>query len=471
MSIKNQSDWFRKGTRSPLFNQWDMLGSRILALFALVVPFEGLDVKDVSLLALRPCEVVVIVGAPFALYQMWRARDALIRSKTIAALAVLAAVTTVSSLFSITGTLVIREVAKAWAPVWVVAVSTRGQLRTLLIGAAIGGCLAIAISLTGYLAVVGFFGGTEVAQPFVFRSTHPLFDNWPRLTGPFSASPQRMGEYLLVYIAVLAYLKNKTPAQNSPRWKIQIGLALAVAGVSLTFSSCWIGLPLALAGVSRSPSIDYSRWLTRVAVVLTLIIIGISSWVMNVGLPVHMAPAARYVDRPCVDLDSEHNVTAVLDRRSEQCRQFVENRPYLTLLTNYRFAKEIAIEAFRRSPWIGIGLEGYRRYAARRFAERYGQGSIAGSYYDFPHSLFFGTAASTGVLGLAALFWFIFAVWKSRPADDHPGWTAWLVLVAMFGIGLNIDILWPRAIWFLIGIVSSIGFDDRFSEDNKGFLQ
>ncbi|MFC1661716.1 O-antigen ligase family protein [Gemmatimonadota bacterium] len=143
---------------------------------------------------------------------------------------------------------------------------------------------------------------------------------------------------------------------------------------------------------------------------------------------------------------------------------YVTDQPFMTLgdrdlvWTNYAVNKSVSVEAFRRSPWLGVGPGQQRRLA--------GELREAGEYPArfpayAPHSSYTGTLGELGVVGTAALLLLVVAVaLQLRTAGMGeralPG-EAWVFLVAClaaFAAEATVtDIMNFRHLWVLVGFL------------------
>jgi O-antigen ligase len=133
------------------------------------------------------------------------------------------------------------------------------------------------------------------------------------------------------------------------------------------------------------------------------------------------------------------------------------NVEYQTM--SYLRIKQVAWEAFRSRPLIGIGLD--RFHHVTQIA--YEQGRLTAPYRAIdPHSTFFGRFAEAGLIGgitLVALWIMIgVAVLKLLTRHSHD----WIVVAAAAGIAgtlvnsLNADVMNFRFLWVALGLVRGL---------------
>jgi hypothetical protein len=381
-----------------------------LSAFAALVPFQALGPWSVpDVLRFELCDWLLAASLPWLLLAIWRARSELAHSQVLRGWLALTLAGTLSLLGRDRPWV---ELARVWAPVLLVAgiISLSPASRSSVLRAAVGGgAVALSAGLIGYVAAaVGFIPEIRGQLPFAYRSLHPLFPDVLRLAGTFGESCESLGEYAIVWLSLLLVLSRNA-----------LGLALGAATLLLTFSSAWIGLPLMAAAAFRR----HARLALAVALALCLA----ASWFMNFGRPGDPGPT----DAPCAELDVEHYVTVFVDRT--RCRQLG--------VTTYRQAKEAAWRAFALSPWTGIGSGGFREFAQSAFAP-----GVAATFYQSPHSTWFGILAERGLCGLVALGFFVWTLYRTRPGDALYG-PLTAAALALLLISWNADLLHQRYVW------------------------
>ncbi len=445
-----------------------------MALFALSIPFEGVggwSVHDV--LGLRLCDLVMFASVPLLLPLLWRVRRSVGESRVVRACAALALAASASVLLTDAGGSLFKELARAWAPVTViaslVAVAASGRLGSVVTAARLGGLIALAVSLLGYAIAVFIIEPVSPAFdvfPFVYSSKHPFFDGWPRLSGTFGHVAQGLGEYALVWIALLHYPTAETEG-GMKRFPRVAGTTLAALAVMLTFSSAWIGLPLVLAGTIPTVSGRLKRWVLVCSITATIGLTVATTWAMNFGIPDPRASERQRLVAPCESSDIMHNVSRFDAENPSTCRRFARTRPYPFVLTQYLLAKETAVSAFLAHPWIGVGPGQYPRFSRDYFSRRYGNGSSDGIYYETPHSTYLGIAATGGMLGIFSFAFLLATLWKLRHQQFSEARTTWLVLAALLLIGINIDVLHQRYLWLLLGLIGAKESSDGPPDSRK----
>jgi hypothetical protein len=335
--------------------------------------------------------------------------------------------------------------------------------RTVLLGFVVSGAVATAVGVLGYAGAVILGASAGADAPFVHVGEIPLAGKLPRLTGLLGDSPQRMGEYLVVLLAVGLGLPDQDWRPRL-RWLRGPAIGLTSLALVLTFSHAWVGGLLVAGGYAlisqqRSPPI---RVLVVVALVASL---AASFWLVNVGLPAPEAPGKAVAGGPCDEFDMEHTVVLVTDPDRALCRPLLAaGAPYPAYLTTYLHAKRTALVVFSAFPWTGSGAAGYAAAADDVFDREFG--GLFGSRYDSPHCTYLHAIATAGIPGGLALVLFLWAVWRARPGGrrDEPSEVTrarigpWLGVVALLAIGVNIDILSLRHFWFMVGLLAACDF-------------
>lgn len=124
---------------------------------------------------------------------------------------------------------------------------------------------------------------------------------------------------------------------------------------------------------------------------------------------------------------------------------------------SYQLLKRIAIEAFRRQPWTGVGLGRFSEETERA----YQQGTLHATYRRIdPHSTPLGRLAETGVFGgvTLALLWLGVAVAVILLARDGAawGWPERAVTAGILGLLVNsidVDIMNFRFLWIGLAVL------------------
>lgn len=429
-----------------------------LSLYAIALPLEGIGTWSPRYaLGMQASDLVLTLASPLLALVAWRARSALAREPIVLGCLALAAAGA--------GTAVLRGssglVEPAKHAVFLLTVSSLaavGTTRSLdrLLGAVVlAGGVAVAVSLAGYGGVVAFANPLRENVPFVFESTHFLFEGVPRLAGTFGISVQEMGEFAVVLIVMaLAALRRHSAAARRPARAV---LVLAVAALALTFTSSWIAGLTLLAGRASA------KWPDRRAIALSLLALAaaLAFWTMNFGLPLGRSAGPGTI--ACAEGETEHFVTWALDAREDRCRQIPMRWPSRGLLTTYWYAKKTAASAFVATPWLGRGRTGYRTFAADAFRRRSG-GHTVGTYYDTPHCTPLDALVSSGLPGGAAFAFFLWQVWRARPAVAAAT-PLWLGLVGLLLVGLNVDLMERRPFWALLGLLAAVRIRSGGRED------
>jgi hypothetical protein len=127
---------------------------------------------------------------------------------------------------------------------------------------------------------------------------------------------------------------------------------------------------------------------------------------------------------------------------------------------SYGLLKRVALDAFARSPLLGVGLGQFheateRAYRAGRLHKTYRAAD--------PHCALLGRLAETGLLGglsLAALWLgFLARTAPSACRADPSGWAARTLLAGCIGLlvnSLNADVMHFRFLWVALGLLRGL---------------
>jgi len=280
---------------------------------------------------------------------------------------------------------------------------------------------------------------------------------------------------LVRYGSVLWLLKRSRFSEREERWVLGALVVSALVGLAMGYAALWRGaeptLQLNSVGHVNHTSIYLAimlgvsaawlftgRWpLIAGAVALTMLVslfvtasrgaIGIAlvtvvvlaiAWWRRSRLPVLLASALIAA-----------SVIFVLAGDPEMFRKHEGKEGVQKLLAYRDGAWRVALEAWRRYPWFGVGMDNYSlvtRERVKAWRGEAGKDYDAAAYMEFPHghSLLLNTLAERGIVGAAALAAVLVALGialvRRRPAstapDDH--WllwgaaaSAWLVTVGV----------------------------------------
>lgn len=418
---------------------------------AAVLPFHAVGQRELAIRGVHLASTAVI-GAAVLLLLLCRQRRVLVRGPLVWAW-------TLHSLTELAATLVEstrvtpRSLARALASGVSVAGFTAGCLddgvrSSLLLGAAVGGLGAVGVSLVGYLV---FLRGPLGVQPFRFASRHPVLGTIPRLSGTFGHSPQHFGEYLLALGAMGAV------AARAGRKRLGL-IVLALAALALALTASWAAAAGVAAVAAYLAARPRATPLARAGALATaLVVAGAGSWLVNVGLSAPNARAGR-TSVPCSDARFDHLLVGIEGTWTSPtaCAQLGVARPYPHFMTLYAAAKHASLEAFRSSPLVGVGADGFARRAGVWSTSAVG--SPRAVHYGAPHSTYLGALATRGLLGglsvLALLVAFVLIVARSR--RDEAALAAAAGMLALLVVGLDIDILAQRHLWVLSALLGAL---------------
>jgi O-antigen ligase len=126
---------------------------------------------------------------------------------------------------------------------------------------------------------------------------------------------------------------------------------------------------------------------------------------------------------------------------------------------SYLRLKQVAWDAFRSSPLVGVGLDRFHRVTEIAHA----RGRLTAPYRAIdPHSTFFGRFAETGIIGGSTLIvlWIAIAVACDRLRARDPGnWIALAVTAGIVGTAvnsINADVMNFRFLWVALGLVRGL---------------
>ena len=269
-----------------------------------------------------------------------------------------------------------------------------------------------------------------------------------------------MGEYLVFLLALIACGAPRLAAPSSRRLRL-LGAAAVGLALLLTFSFAWLGGLVVVVGCAALAR-PRARSARALAVALVLLALLATTWAMNVGLPASAPGAGAEGFRPCSEVDVDHQVSYVTRDVPARCSPLYISWPYAAPLTPYLDSKRRAIGQFLSHPWAGTG-EGQYAAALRRSGEPNAAG-LERTDYDTPHCAYLEAFATSGTgagLALLVLAGLVFCNGMRRAtgaATSDPRWLGpWLGLVALLCIGVNIDLLAQRQLWFPLGLLCASG--------------
>jgi hypothetical protein len=436
------------------------------AAIAFSLPFCGLAAIDFSaLLSAAPSSFAVAAAAPFLLAALLRRRGDLVRSPIFLAVVAVALTRAASNLVALEGVPDLRSAARdallavVVGGVGAVTADPNGR-RVVERGLVAGGLLAAAISIAGYALSFAAPDGSFLGG-FRFASDNNVIGGLPRLTGTSGGQPERMGEYLVLLVAVLLARRARAPGEASAIERL--GLPLAIAALALTLSWAWAGGLALAAHALRSRLAGRPPAVRALPIVAAAVAVAAMALAVNLGAPEEGARSSK-APVACESFDYQHDVTVHDPAWGDRCRRVFVTRPYEAPLKLYLEAKRAALALFAGHPLLGVGERRFGELAAAEFAARHGLAAteIAG-VYPAPRCLYLGAAAESGILGLAAVLLLVWAVARAGRRIGGPdpdaaaaGWYL-AAVVAYLIVGINNDLLHGREIWIALGLLLAAG--------------
>jgi hypothetical protein len=434
------------------------------ACVAFVLPFSGLAELELSeLLSAAPISFAVAAAAPFLLAACLRNRGSLARSPLFLAVLAVALTRVVSGVAAFDGLADLRSLARN--ALFAVAVGGIGAVVADPVGRrlveralVVGGLIAVAISAVGY-ALSFAVGAESFLAGFKFASDNNVIDGWPRLTGTSGGQPERMGEHLVLLAAVLLARRARAPGRTPAIERA--GLPLSAAALALTFSWAWVG------GLTLAAYRIRARLAQRPAAIRALPYAALAASALAMALVVNLGAPLRPGDPPIsaapvefASFDFQHDVTVFDPAWGDRGRRVGISCPYEAPLKMYLEAKRAAIAVFADHPLLGVGEQRFGERAKADFAARHRlrPTELPGVYTE-PHCTYLGAAAVSGIPGLAAV---LFLVWAIARAGRRIGGrspeaaAAGVYLAAVVGfliIGINIDLLESRTFWLALALL------------------
>lgn len=315
--------------------------------------------------------------------------------------------------------------------------------------AAVAG-LVSAISL---LAVAAFFvAGIEVPRLGVVMPL-PYVGRLYRLYGTFP-SPEYLVNFL-AFATPLAFVQMRRSTLGRQRLAWTVVLASILAAACFTVGHGIAGLVLAGAlCLARLWRDSRPALASGVVVAAVALVVAVNALLVVAVRNVEVAASRN------MTVEQRPYPYAVDDGRAGVPSVKVE----LTYnVMSYWLLKRLAVGAWQREPWTGIGLgafHGETRRAAR-------EGRLSADYREIdPHSTWLGRLAETGLVGTAALalLWIAFLRHASRmvgtcgPQGDY---VAALVagLIGVLVNSVNVDVMNFRFIWLGFAVLRSIPDD------------
>ncbi|MCG8555173.1 MAG: O-antigen ligase family protein [Proteobacteria bacterium] len=422
------------------------LGSWGLSAYAFLIPFEGIGHWRVDrALGLRLADLAMLLAVPAFAPLLWRNRDRLVGSRLLIACVAMALALTASGLVNGSS---LRSTLKVWGLPYVAAacaaLAADRRDRLVIRAAVAGGTLALTASVLGYL-----LSCTTQLLPrgaFVHIGRHPLFDMWPRLTGSFGSDTQAMGEYTLVWTALVTLLGAGHGARRLGPW-----LTLGCVTEVLSFSRAWLGAPIVAGAVALRMAKNPAPGLVKAAALAASVGLAGAGWIMNLGIDTWPQADSDRRTVDCARIDLEHQVAFFQERK--RCVVFRARHDRGGSLTRYMLANRTSIAAFLENPWFGVGPGNYGGHALRFVAKRYQLGpDPRTNEYATPHNTYLGLAAEAGILGVISLVGLLATLWRRRcDVEDR---TLWLTTCALMLVGFTSDVLHQRYLWLLLGLLS-----------------
>lgn len=416
------------------------------AAYAFLVPWVGIGAVSVrGWLPLELSDVAAVVAAPLALVEAWRRRRAAAGSAILVGVLTLALAGMVADwLAGGLGWVALGTHAVPALAVLAVAMAAANDADAVRRAALAGGAGALCVGLAGFgLSLCGVELGPGA---FAFRSAHPVFGPWPRLTGTMGFHAHALGEYA---VAILA-LGLAEPAGRFRR-PARATAGLAAMTLLLTLSSAWVGGGVLALGawVRRQPA-ERRRGAVALASAAGLAAVAATAWVMIVG-----APDGRATPGPCERFDRHHHVVLAHD---DGCAPVVLDDPYPHRLTLYGLARDTSAAAFRSRPLTGVGHASYERFAEAYNAARFDH-PVRSFWYRSTRGTPTGIAARMGTLGLIAFACLVFGVLRT----GRTGATPWVFLgaLALLAVSVGADVYRGRAFWLLLGLLAGPTLEAR----------
>jgi O-antigen ligase len=280
---------------------------------------------------------------------------------------------------------------------------------------------------------------------------------------------------LVRYGSVLWLLKRSRFSEREERWVLGTLVASTLVGLAMAYAALWRGaeptLQLNSVGHVNHTAIYLAimlgvsaawlftgRWPVLAGAVALAVLVSLfvtaSRGAIGIALVTVVVLAIAWWRRSrLAALQASAIVAAslifVLAGDPEMLRKHEGKEGMQKVLAYRDSAWRVALEAWRRSPWFGVGMDNYSlvtRERVKAWRGEAGKDYEAADYMEFPHghSLLLNTLAERGIVGTAALAavliaWGV-ALLRRRPAngapDDH--WllwgaaaSAWLVTVGV----------------------------------------
>lgn len=401
---------------------------------------------------------VLVAISPIVIFQVWRQRRALWRNLVVIAISVFGLGGMLSDLLNgmgaISGGIGAWRMASNHPRILLVVVGMAATYRVRSIDRLLrwfvrSAALALGLSLVGYLGQIFLLHGRGVVRAFALFLPHPVLGAVPRLTGTYGRSPEHFAEFVLLVVMLVSMAVERGVLTRRWRW------LLVLAGVALVLTLSIAAATGVILGAYALVRSSKRRWLRVSAVGGVLMALSLLSWVVNVGLP-YDGPTRGL----CHHLESGYRVAGVSlpfsrNNKERLCRLAIATSPYRRAITLYWESKRFGVEAFVEHPLIGIGSVLYPRNAQSSAEKRYFRGGTTGvSIYGAPHSIWFSTGATHGVIGVLALVLLVFALWSTRSLRDMGYRWVWLGTVVFMFIGIDIAVLYVIPFRFLLGVLA-----------------
>lgn len=338
------------------------------------------------------------------------------RPSLVTTAAALVAATAVSASVNGNGAFDVARVAYAMAVLLLVAHLRLGREDARAV-AGVWLATGVAVCAVGMAAYAADRAGVRLAL------AGRLQGGWPRLSSTLPANALTLYVQCAAGVGTVVALSGVAAAR---RWRL--AGALFVVASTLAVSRGLAGLLLVLAAGESSLDRRRARGLALVAGAAILAVAAVSVWAV---VPV------RILAEP----------------------------PYLSVNTGpsaYRLLNEAAFRMAADHPLTGVGPDGYGAHFARYVTpeRRHGAWPVVRASVVAPHSVWQGSAARLGLIGLGALLAVAAAVAREcarAGADDDLRRGSGLALGALAFSGLHMDWLYLKFVWACAGLAVAGG--------------
>ncbi len=280
--------------------------------------------------------------------------------------------------------------------------------------------------------------GMETIMAMSSDIQYPYLGHIARATG-FMNSPNMLFNFLSICLLFLIPQWD----QNNPFQKyIKIGIIIIGIGAILTFSKSILLLIIGILFLMHK--MDFFKTKISIIGVTAISVLLFITWMVGTHVLIRKQTSA--------------DLTQGAEKAYTLSTPFTQIGTFDLYHTNYTVNKEAALEAGIRNPMFGVGPGNFNSFVGSLKEE----GNYPMYFINFdPHSTYLGSFAETGIVGLLALLFLCFQIWKISAIHQTNRDDAYLLLIGMAASilfiamdAISMDVMNFRHLWVLLGIAA-----------------